>query len=78
MRNIRIITAVALLSAAVSAFADGGKLSYNDMRRYNYFFLEAVNQEAAGNLSAAYDLLEHARQINPEAAEVYYNLAATM
>lgn len=47
MRNIRIITAVALLSAAVSAFADGGKLSYNDMRRYNYFFLEAVNQEAA-------------------------------
>ena len=75
MRNIRIITAVALLSAAVSAFADGGKLSYNDMRRYNYFFLEAVNQEAAGNLSAAYDLLEHARQINPEAAEVYYNLA---
>lgn len=64
-----------MMTAALTAFADGGKLSYNDIRRYNYFFLEAVNQEAAGNLSAAYDLLEHAKQINPNAAEVYYNLA---
>lgn len=75
MRNLKTIITIILLTAAATAFADGGKLSYNDIRRYNYFFLEAVNQETAGNLSAAYDLLEHAKQINPNAAEVYYNLA---
>lgn len=54
---------------------DGKQLSENDRRRYDYFFLEAVNQQAAGNLSAAFDLFRHALEINPDAAESYYNLA---
>lgn len=44
----------------------------NDKKRFNYFFLEAIRQQGAGNYSAAFDLLEHARAINPHAAEVYY------
>lgn len=44
----------------------------NDKKRFNYFFLEAIRQQGAGNYSAAFDLLEHARSINPKAAEVYY------
>lgn len=44
----------------------------NVKKRYDYFFLEAARQQAAGKYSEAFDLLEHARNINPSAAEVYY------
>lgn len=44
----------------------------NDKKRFDYFFLESIRQQGAGNYSAAFDLLEHARTINPKAAEVYY------
>lgn len=46
-------------------------LSPNDRQRYNYFFLEGARQQAAGNYSAAFDLFEHARKIDPKAAETY-------
>lgn len=73
---IRILTVMTLLSAtALEAEADGRKLSYNDNRRFDYFFLEAVNQQAAGNMSAAFDLFTHALEIKPDAPEVYFNLA---
>ena len=39
--------------------AFGDSLSRNDSRRYDYFFLEAVRQQNAGNLDAAFDLLNH-------------------
>lgn len=48
------------------------RLSYNDRMRYNYFFLEAVRQQEAGHYAAAYDLLTHCLQIDPQAAEAYY------
>lgn len=48
------------------------KLSANDSKRYDYFFLEAIRQQNAGHFNEAFDLLEHARGINPDAAEVYY------
>lgn len=44
----------------------------NVKKRFDYFFLEAARQQAAGKYSEAFDLLEHARHINPKAAEVYY------
>ncbi|WP_314665874.1 tetratricopeptide repeat protein [Prevotella aurantiaca] len=47
----------------------------NQITRYNYFFLEAIRQQEMGNLSAAFDLLRHARDINPKAPEVYYEIA---
>lgn len=43
--------------------------------RYNYFFLEAIRQQEMGNFVAAFDLLRHARDINPNAPEVYYEIA---
>ncbi len=46
--------------------------SYNDSRRYNYFFLEAVRQQEAGRYAAAFDLMRHCLDINPKAAEAYY------
>ena len=47
-------------------------LSSKDKKRYDYFFLEAARQQAAGKYSEAFELLEHAKQINPDAAEVYF------
>lgn len=47
-------------------------LPANDRKRFDYFFLEAIRQQEAGNLTAAFDLLEHARHIDPKAAGVYY------
>ena len=47
-------------------------LPANDRKRFDYFFLEAIRQQNAGHLTAAFDLLEHARSINPKAAEVYF------
>ncbi|ATV54515.1 hypothetical protein CTM61_03215 [Prevotella intermedia] len=43
--------------------------------RYNYFFLEAIRQQEMGNFAAALDLLRHALDINPNAPEVYYEIA---
>ncbi len=44
-------------------------------RRYQYFFLEGIKQQEKGNYSAAFDLLRHARDIKPDAAEVHFQLA---
>ena len=43
--------------------------------RYNYFFLEAIRQQEMGNFAAAFDLLRHALDVNPNAPEVYYEIA---
>ena len=45
------------------------KLSPDASMRYNYFFLEAMNQQNAGNYAAAFDLLSRCLEINPQAAE---------
>lgn len=58
--------------AQVEETQPGNMISDNDRKRFDYFFLEAVRQQNAGKLTAAFDLLGHARSINPNAAEVYY------
>lgn len=50
----------------------GDTLSANDRKRYDYFFQEAARRQAAGHYTEAFDLYEHARDINPKAAEVYF------
>lgn len=47
-------------------------LSYNDSRRYDFFFLEAIRQQEAGHYDAAFDLLNHSLDVNPNAAEAWY------
>ncbi len=49
--------------------------SLADDKKYDYFFLEAARQQSAGKYSEAFSLLEHARKLNPNAAEVYYYLS---
>ena len=50
-------------------------LSSSDQLRYQAFLYEGISQQAKGNYAAAFDLLDHARTINPTAPEVYYHLA---
>ena len=44
-------------------------------RTYDHFFLEAMMQRQKGNNDAAFDLLRHCVELNPEAAEAWYFLA---
>lgn len=50
-------------------------LSYEDSRKYDYFFLEATRQREKGEYAAALSLYEHCLNINPYAAASMYELA---
>ncbi|MCR5131595.1 MAG: hypothetical protein K6C10_09090 [Prevotella sp.] len=50
-------------------------LSTEDSLRYNYFFLEAIREQNAGHYDAAFDLLRHSLEINPNAAEAWYYMS---
>lgn len=43
-------------------------------QKYSQFFMEAMVQRQKGNNDAAFDLLRHCQQLNPEAPEVYFFL----
>lgn len=47
----------------------------NQKLRLRYFYEEAAKQQALGNYDDAYMMLLHCREINPDAAEVYYALS---
>ena len=66
------LLAFALLGGSLAVYAD----RKDSFQSYNYFFLEAIRQQDMGNLTAAFDLLRHAHDLNPQAPEVYYQLAA--
>ncbi|WP_455061927.1 tetratricopeptide repeat protein [Prevotella fusca] len=65
------LLALALLGGSLAVYAD----RKDSLQSYNYFFLEALRQQDMGNLTAAFDLLWHAHDLNPQAPEVYYQLA---
>ena len=51
------------------------RLTLNDQRRYDYFFLEAVRLQNAEKFDAAFDLLRHCIQIDSLAPEPYFMLS---
>lgn len=75
IRNILFLLLVVVLSGITHNAVAGDTLSYNDQRRYDYFFMEGLRQYHAGKYDAAFDLLNHCREINPKGAETYYLLA---
>lgn len=50
-------------------------LAIDSLQAYQYFYLESVRQQQLGNHAAAFDLMRHARELNPDAAETYYHLS---
>ena len=67
----KVVLTVVLLGGSLGLHAEDN----DSLQSYNYFFLEGVRQQEMGNLTAAFDLLRHARDLNPNAPEVYYLLA---
>ena len=51
------------------------RLSDNDMRRYQYFYLEAIRQEGLGNYPEAFDLYRHCLEIDSLASESHYAIS---
>lgn len=50
-------------------------VSHSDSLRFKMYYYEAVKQQISGNFDAAYDLLRHCLDINPNAAEAYFMLS---
>ena len=50
-------------------------LSDNDQKRYDYFYLQAICMQEKEDYAAAYDLLLHCLEINPDAAEAFFTLS---
>ena len=67
----KVVLTIVLLGGSLGLHAE----DYDSLQSYNDFFLEGVRQQEMGNLTAAFDLLRHARDLNPNAPEVYYLLA---
>lgn len=49
-------------------------LSPEESRKFDYFFLEAMRMKQKGDLDAAYELLQHCIEINPESGATLYEL----
>ena len=49
-------------------------LAQTNQRTYDQFFMEAMVQRQKGNNDAAFDLLRHCQELNPDAPEVYFFL----
>ena len=69
---------VILVVMLVTGLACYGQDSHNlsvTSQSYDEFFLEAMMQRQKGNNDAAFDLLHHCLEINPDAAEAHYFIA---
>lgn len=58
-----------------AAFVSLPAISHNDSLRFKIYYFEAIKQQTSGNFDAAYDLLQHCLNINPNAAEAYFMLS---
>lgn len=50
-------------------------LSVEQQREYDKLYLEAICQKQNNHIDAAYDILQHALEINPNASEALYEMA---
>jgi cobalt-zinc-cadmium resistance protein CzcA len=53
-------------------------LSYEQRRKYNYFFLEAVRLKQKGEYDAAFELYKHCLDIYPGSAPALYEISHTV
>ena len=50
-------------------------LTYEQRRKFDYFFLEALRQKQTGEYDAAFELYRHCLDINPHSAATLYEIA---
>lgn len=77
MLNKILASLLVMMSLCVATYANGRDNGGDsrEMRKYKALYLEAICQREAGNEVAYYRLLERANRINPNGAEVLYELA---
>ena len=51
------------------------RLNDNDLRRYQYFYLEAIRQEGLGNFTEAFELYRHCLEIDSLASEAHFAIS---
>ena len=51
------------------------RLNDNDLRRYQYFYLEAIRQEGLGNFTEAFELYRHCLEIDSLASESHFAIS---
>ena len=62
------------MMTGLACFGQVGIDSALSSQKYDQYFLEAMVQRQKGHHDAAFDLLRHCRDLNPDAPEVYYFL----
>lgn len=75
---LRLMMIGLMMAAGVKASAEDilrRDIPLSPEQTYNEFFLEAMVQRQKGNNDAAFDLLQHCVDINPQASEAYYFLS---
>ena len=55
--------------------AEADPLTYEQRRKYDYFFLEAVRLKQKGEYDAAFELYKHCLDINPKSAATLYEIS---
>ena len=50
-------------------------LTYEQRRKYDYYFLEAVRMKQKGEYDAAFELYKHCLDINPNSAPALYEIS---
>ena len=62
-------------SSAVSQLETNDPLSYEQRRKFDYFFLEAVRMKQKGDYDAAFELYTHCLDIYPESPAALYEIS---
>lgn len=62
-------------SIDVASTAAVSRLTPEQQMKFNYFYLEAIRMSESGHSTSAFELLQHCRQLNPDAPEVDYSLS---
>lgn len=74
-RDTILLIALVASSLHIAAWHnDNGGDDYKS-QRYQYFFIEAMRKQSMGDYTSAFELLQHAKDIDPTQPEAYYYLA---
>jgi len=73
LRNI-IFLFICLVTIPVNA-QQADTLSAAEQRRFDYYFVESVNQKLKQDYTSAYEMLQHCLSINPKSAAAHYELS---
>lgn len=66
-------TSVSVKDKTIAGWKD--PLSFEQRRKFDYYFLEAVRLKEKGELDAAFDMYSHCLDIYPQSAAVQYEMA---